>query len=113
MGKSVVSQKVGELILNKRNAGEFEGGYDKTVLEVKEEDVVKDEVKTEEQDENAYDEMLAQIDFDMLTNKVETKKELPVFDPIGNFSNETFQAFVNEDMLCIPPNGNAITSLRI
>ena len=86
--------------------------FDET--EIKEEDDIKDNIKTEELDEAAaYDDMLAKIDVDMMTNKVEAKKDLPVFDPNEIFAKKTFKAIVNEDVLRIPPNGSVFTVLRI
>jgi len=98
-----------ELVIDKRESGD-EDEYESSVLAVKEEDI-KDEVKTEV-DEAAYDDMLAQIDMDMMTNKVEAEIDIPVFDPKYAIQNQ-FKAIVKEDVLRIPPNGRVISILRI
>jgi len=59
-------------------------------------------------DQNAYDEMLSQIDKDMKVNHVKFKKELKLDDSL---MDRIFKGTVGENVLIIPPKGTIETNL--
>eukprot|EP00092_Neocalanus_flemingeri_P007103 GFUD01007673.1.p1 GENE.GFUD01007673.1~~GFUD01007673.1.p1 ORF type:complete len:1388 (+),score=342.68 GFUD01007673.1:44-4207(+) len=71
---------------------------------------VKNEVSKRDPkaDQNAYDEMLTQIDKDMKVNHVNFKKELKLDESL---TDRVFKGTVGENMLIIPPKATVETNL--
>ena len=71
-------------------------------------DVKNEKVRDPKVDQNAYDEMLSQIDKDMKVNHVKLKKELKLDDSL---MDRVFKGTVGENVLIIPPKGTIETNL--